>query len=57
MSAPSVTTIDFRTLVYRADRDYARDSVNVVQYQFSNGRTFLTRIVPGQEYAWIGTGT
>jgi hypothetical protein len=49
--------LDWAALVQQADRDWARDSINVPTYRFSNGRSFKTREIAGQAYSWWGTGS
>ena len=44
-------------LCHEADPDFGWKRIVVRGYDFSNGRPFYQREVPGRAYSWIGTGT
>jgi len=49
-----LTTQTWKTLIQRADRDWTKNAVRPVAYEFSNGREFKVLERPGVAY---GTGT
>ena len=51
-----MTEVSFKALVQRADRDWSRETVRPIAYEFSNGREFRVTERPGEPYAWT-TGT